>query len=87
LLTHGTQGQERNVTPSHSAASFLALECQVQSGPRDNEEGHTGHPDGPAERQSEDVHDEGERWLAKYEGIPATTLAKKLSCSVTHGLF
>jgi hypothetical protein len=86
LLTHGAQGQERNVTPSHSIASFLALECQVESGPSDNDEGHAGYPHGPAERQSEDVHDEGERWLAKYEGIPAK-LAKKLSSLVTQGLF
>jgi hypothetical protein len=65
LLTHGAQGQECNVTPSHSVSPFLALECQVQSGPRDNDEGHTGHPDRPTKRQSEDVRDEGEWWLSK----------------------
>jgi hypothetical protein len=77
LLTDDTQGQECNVTPSHSVTPLLALDCQVESGSRDNDEGNTGHPDRATERQSEDVHDEGQWWLSKYEGVPATT--------VTHG--
>lgn len=76
LLTHGAQGEECDVTPSHSVAPFLVLDCQVQSSPSDNDEGHAGDPDGPTEGQSEDVHNEGEWWLAKYEGVPARILAK-----------
>jgi hypothetical protein len=72
LLTDGSQRQEDNVTPSHSVVPLLGVARAVESGARESDKRNTGHPDGPAKRQGENVSDEGQRWPSKHEGVPAT---------------
>ena len=63
-------GWQRHLRPIHVLDGPFPLGGEDQYQIDESEEDGYGDPDGFAERQGEEVADEGERRLAKYEGCP-----------------